>query len=88
MNTHKRRYERSEVIIIVRCVVEPLAEAFFDGVVANVSESGFCLLTTYRLRRDDTIIVKKKISASSGRATVRWVDRSNKYYCKAGLEFV
>jgi hypothetical protein len=88
MNTHKRRHERSEVIIIVRCVVEPLAEAFFDGVVANVSESGFCLLTTYPLRRDDTIRIEKEISMSARRATVRWIDMSNKYYCKAGLEFV
>jgi hypothetical protein len=88
MNTHKRRHERSDVIIIVGCVKERLADIFFDGVVANISESGFCLLTTHPLSKDDTIIMKKKISDSSGRATVRWVDRSNKYYCKAGLEFV
>jgi hypothetical protein len=88
MNTPKRRHERNEVIIIVQCVVEPLAEAFFDGVVANVSESGFCLLTTYPLRKDETIRMKKDINLSSDRATVRWIDRSNKYYCKAGLEFV
>jgi hypothetical protein len=88
MNTRKRRHARSEVVIIVRCAVEPLAEAFFDGVVANVSESGFCLLTTYPLRKEDTVRMKKKNNMSSDRATVRWIDRSNKYYCKAGLEFV
>jgi hypothetical protein len=86
--THKRRHERSEAIIIVRCILEQFADVSFDGVIANISESGFCLLTTYPLSKDNTIIVKKKISASSGRATVRWIDRSHKYYCKAGLEFV
>jgi hypothetical protein len=88
MNTRKRRHERSEVVIIVRCAVEPLAEVFFDGVVANISESGLCLLTTYPLREDDTIRMKKEINMASNRAAVRWIDRSNKYYCKAGLEFV
>jgi hypothetical protein len=88
MTAQKRRHERSEVIIIVRCVLEPFADAPFDGVVANISESGFCLLTTHPINKDDIIGLKKKISATSERATVRWIDRSNKYYCKAGLEFV
>jgi len=88
MIPRKRRHERSEVIIIVRCVLEPFVDVSFDGVVANISESGFCLLTTHPLSKDDTIRVEKKISASSGRATVRWIDRSQKHYCKAGLEFV
>jgi len=87
MTATKRRHERKEVAIIIQYALEPLAHISFDGVVANISQSGFCLLTTHPLSKADTITVKK-ISDFSGRAAVRWVDRSNKYYCKAGLEFV
>jgi len=84
----KRRHTRSDVISIIEYVVEPLEQESFDGVVANISESGFCLFTTYALGKDDTITIKKKIHEPSGTAAVRWIDRSNKYYCKAGLEFI
>lgn len=83
-----RRHTRSEVISIIEYVVVPLEQESFDGVVANISESGFCLFTTYPLGKDDTITIKRKIPAPSGTATVRWIDRSNKYYCRAGLEFI
>ncbi len=88
MTSGKRRHTRSEIISIIEYVVDPLAQESFDGVVANISESGFCILTTYPLGKDDTITIKKRSLSPSGTAAVRWIDRSNKYYCKAGLEFI
>jgi hypothetical protein len=88
MIARKRRHERSEIIAIVQYSVEPAEQSTFDGVTANISKSGFCLLTTHPLSKNDTIRFGKKISASSERAIVRWIDRSHKYYCKAGLEFI
>jgi hypothetical protein len=87
MNPNTRRHPRNDIISIIEYVVEPSAQESFDGVVANISESGFCLFTTYPLDKNDTITIKKKKLSISDAATVRWIDRSNKYYCKAGLEF-
>ncbi len=88
MTSGTRRHPRSETISIIEYVVEPSAQESFDGVVANISEAGFCLFTTYPLDKDNTITIKEKMLSPSEAAVVRWVDRSNKYYCKAGLEFI
>jgi hypothetical protein len=88
MISNTRRHPRNDIISIIEYIVEPSTEESFDGVVANISESGFCLFTTCPLDKGDKISIKKKRLEASGTATVRWIDRSNKYYCKAGLEFI
>lgn len=83
-----RRHERREEIGLIEFAVEPSGQESFDGVIANISESGICLFTTCPLREEDMITFKKMAHVHSETAIVRWCDKSNKHYCKAGLEFV
>jgi hypothetical protein len=62
-------------------------EEVFDGVVANISESGLCILTTHSLSQGEQIRIMKQNSQLFQKATVRWSQKSNEFYCKAGIEF-
>ena len=69
--------------------LDPLTtDETYDGVVADISESGLYLLTTKPLNKGQVITIKNNISASSQAATVRWSERYMDLYYKVGLEFV
>lgn len=88
MSFDKRRHERRDTITTIEYVVDPLTtDDAFDGVIVNVSKSGFCLLTANPLSKGEKITIKNKIHVDSQTATVCWSDKYNNLY-KAGLEFV
>jgi hypothetical protein len=85
----KRRHSRDNTISVVQYVLNRLhSEEIFDGVIANISESGVCLLTTDPLSKGQDITIKNKISATSQTATVRWSTKYHDLYYKAGLELI
>jgi len=86
---NKRRHSRDETISAVQYVLNRLhPEEIFDGVIANISESGVCLLTTDPLSKGQDITIKNKIPATSQTATVRWSTRYHDLYYKTGLELI
>ena len=60
----------------------------FEGVVADVSESGLCLLTASPLREGEKIDIKNNMPPPLRSAYVRWVRNDSDLYYKVGLEFV
>jgi PilZ domain len=85
----KRRHRRSNIATAVEYVLDPLpARETFDGVIADISESGLCLLTTTPLSKGQEILIKINPSAFSQTATVRWSRQYDDLYCRAGLEFI
>jgi hypothetical protein len=85
----KRRHRRSNIATAVEYAFDPLhTDETFDGVIADISESGLCLLTTTPLNKGQEIVIKINPSAFSQTATVRWSRQYEDLYCKAGLEFI
>ena len=89
ISSEKRRHERRDTMITIEYLVDRLnTDEAFEGVVADVSESGLCLLTANPLREGQKIEIKNNMPPSFRSASVRWVRNDNKLYNKVGLEFV
>jgi hypothetical protein len=85
----KRRHIRSNIATAVEYALGPLhTDETFDGVIADISESGLCLLTTTPLNKGQEILLKINPSAFSQTAIVRWSRQYEDLYCRAGLEFI
>jgi len=84
----RRKHRRSYIITRVEYTVDSSTNEIFDGVIANTSESGICLLTTYHLNKGQKITIKNNISPFSRTATVQWSEKYNHFYYKTGLEFL
>jgi|WetSurMetagenome_2_1015567.scaffolds.fasta_scaffold1414239_1 hypothetical protein len=85
----KRRHRRSNIATAVEYALDPLhTDETSDGVIADISESGLCLLTTTPLNKGQEIVIKINPSAFSQTAVVRWSKRYDALYCRAGLEFI
>ena len=85
----KRRDSRSYIITTVEYTVgSPTLDEIFDGIIANISESGICLLTPNPLSKGQKITIKNNISPFSRTAIVCWSEKYNHFYYKTGLEFL
>jgi hypothetical protein len=85
----KRRHERRDTITTIEYVINGLyTDEVFEGVIANISESGFCILSTNPLSKGEKIEIKNEKHVNSRTAAVRWSNQYNNLYCKIGLEFV
>ncbi len=84
----KRRHRRSSLATAVEYAPGPLiTDETYDGVLADISESGFCLLTATPLHTGQEVLVKINPAAFSRTAVVRWSKRYDNLY-RAGLEFI
>ena len=89
ISSEKRRHERRDTVIPIEYLADRLnTDEAFEGVVADVSESGFCLLTAIPLREGEKIDIKNNMPHSLRSASVRWVRNDSDLYNKVGLEFV
>jgi hypothetical protein len=89
ISSDKRRHERRDTITTIEYVINGLyTDEVFEGVIANISESGFCLLSTNLLSQGEKIEIKNEKHVNSRTAAVRWSNQYNNLYCKIGLEFV
>jgi hypothetical protein len=85
----KRRHRRSGLATAVEYALGPLhTDETHDGVLADISESGFCLLTTTHLHEGQEVLVKINPAAFARTAVVRWSKHYENLYCRAGLEFL
>jgi len=89
ISSDKRRHERRDTITTIEYVINGFyTDEVFEGVIANISESGFCLLSTKPLSQGEKIEIKDEQHVNSRTAAVRWSNQYNNLYCKIGLEFV
>jgi len=85
----KRRHRRSSIVTAVEYALNPRhTDETLDGVLADISESGLCLLTSTPLNKGEEILVKINPAAFAQAAVVRWSKQYDALYCRAGLEFI
>jgi hypothetical protein len=89
MSIERRRHSRSHTVHPVEYVISSFPqEQSHDGVVANVSQSGLCLITKQSLIQGEAITIVNNSSLSSKVASVRWSQNLRNLYYRVGLEFV
>jgi hypothetical protein len=85
----KRRHRRSEASYFTVYSSElSSGDTVSNGVIANISKSGMCLLSPKALNRGENILIKSNNSAPAKKATVRWCRQYRNYHYRAGVEFV
>jgi len=85
----QRKDKRRDTIHVIEYIVDGLSTSeTFEGIVANISDSGLCLLTTYPLENGTRIAIKNQERLNSRSAAVRWNASNRNLYYKVGLEFV
>jgi hypothetical protein len=89
MSSDKRRHERKDTITAIEYRTKGIvADEAFEGVICNISEAGFCLLSTNPLSRGDKIEIMNNQHIPSQEASVCWSSKCNGLYYKIGLQFV
>jgi len=85
----QRKHERKDIVNVIEYVIEGLnVSEDFEGVIANISDSGFCLLTTNPLDNGTKISIKNQMHFNSQSAAVRWSTKDHNLYYNVGLEFL
>ena len=85
----QRKHERKDIVNAIEYVIEGLnVSEDFEGVIANISDSGFCLLTTNPLDNGTKISIKNQTHFNSQSAAVRWSTKDHNLYYNVGLEFL
>ena len=88
ISSDKRRHRRDYITSVIEYSLNPrIPDEVFDAVVADISESGLCLLTTSSLSKGQEIVIKNDTLAFNKKAIVRWSEKYNDFYYKAGVEF-
>jgi hypothetical protein len=85
----KRRHRRSEAsYFTVYSSVLSSGDIVSNGVIANISKSGLCLLTPIALDEGENIQLKGDDNSPAQRAMVRWCRQYKNCHYRAGVEFV
>jgi len=85
----QRKHGRKDVVNIIEYVIEELdVHEVFEGIIANISDSGFCFLTTTPLDNGTKIAIRNQMHFNSQSAAVRWNTKKHNLYYKVGLEFL
>jgi hypothetical protein len=85
----KRRHKREDIIKAMECLSYQQSNQVieFDCIIANLSQSGVCLLARDALKNGQEITIRDHIFPSPRIATVLWNKEYNGLYYKYGLEF-
>jgi hypothetical protein len=85
----QRKHERKDIVNVIDYFIEGFnVSETFEGVIANISDSGFCLFTTNPLDNGTKIAIKNQMHFNSQSAAVRWSTKDHNLYYKVGLEFL
>ena len=85
----RRRHERKYIAKTTECVLThpPSQNEMFDCIVADISTSGVCLLTTKPIQISQEVKLMNHIFPSPRTAIVRWSEKYKGLYYRFGLEF-
>ena len=84
---YSSRHGRSYMNCSIEYVLDPFnADETYEGIIENISESGFCLITPTPLKEGQEIMIKSLIYLPSQTATVCWVKQEDDVY-RVGLKF-
>jgi hypothetical protein len=86
---NRRRHERKYVVKATECVLNqhPIQNETFDCIVADISTSGVCLLTTKPIPISQEVTLINHIFPSNRTGIVRWSEEYKGLYYRSGLEF-
>ena len=85
----RRKQKRHYVANAVEYVVaSSTTDEILDGVIADINNTGLCLLTTDSLRKEQQITIKKSTLTSPKKAIVRWSNKCLGLYYRSGVEFI
>jgi hypothetical protein len=86
----QRRHKREDIVKASECMLYQQSNQVieFDCIIANISQSGVCLLARDALKSGQEITIKDHIFHSPRTATVRWSKEYNGLYNSYGLEFM
>jgi DNA-binding response OmpR family regulator len=82
-----RRKESREPVLLDITYFLPYQERQLDGVVTNISSSGFCLTTAQDLPQEKVIVVNGNLPISRREAAVRWTKKLADASYMAGFRF-
>jgi hypothetical protein len=87
--TDRRRHKREYITQAMECVLNDHSsqKEKFDCIVADISESGVCLIAADPLEHGQEIKMINHIFPSPRTAVVRWIMEHYGLYYRAGLEF-
>jgi len=85
----RRKHERKYIAKATECFLTepPSQNEMFDCIVADISTSGLCLLTTQPVENGQVITMMNQIFPSPRTAIVRWSEKYKNLYYRSGLEF-
>jgi hypothetical protein len=85
----KRKHVREYLVKAIECTSyqQSNQQIEFDGVMANISQTGICLLTTEALKNGQEIIIMNHVVTYPRTATIRWSRTCHGLYYRYGLEF-
>jgi hypothetical protein len=85
----KRKHERRDIVKTIEYVMEGVhGSESLEGIIANISDSGFCLLTTSQLESGTNIAIRGQMFPGHKSAAVRWSMRNRDLYYRVGLKFL
>ena len=86
---NRRSHERKYIVKATECVLNqhPIPNETFDCIIADISTSGLCLLTTQPVENGQVITMMNQIFPSPRTAIVRWSEEYKGLYYRSGLEF-
>ncbi len=85
---YSARHGRSYMNCSIEYVLDPFnADETHEGIIENISESGFCLITPTPLKEGQEIIIKSLIYLPSQTASVCWVKQEDDVY-RVGMKFI
>ena len=85
---YSARHDRSNVNLKIEFVLDPFnPDDDFEGMVENISETGFCLITSVPLKEGQEITIKSLVYLPSQVAVVCWA-QPHEEGCRCGLKFV
>jgi hypothetical protein len=85
---YSARHDRTNVNLSIDFVFDPFDAADdHKGIVENISETGFCLITSVPIEEGQEITIKSLVYLPSQNAVACWVEKHEGRY-KAGFRFV
>jgi hypothetical protein len=84
---YSSKHERSSVDCAIEFILDLSTKETFEGFIENISEAGFCLITSTPLEKDQEIIIKTDIFLPSHSAYVCWVEKRDDDLYRVGMKF-
>ena len=81
------KYERVFLDCRIEFVLDLMSDETFEGIIDNISEAGFCLITSTPLHEGQEITIRSLMYFPSQTAKVCWIKPEEDVY-RLGMKFI